>query len=204
MRTVRPAARPHLVGFVLNPIAGMGGRVGLKGTDGVAEEAARRGAEPVAPKRARRTLQAVRSLLERYGCLSVHWLTCSGLMGETALRDAGLDDLEVCCETGEHTSAEDTRAAVRRFIERGVVMVLFCGGDGTARDVSLEAKDSVPVLGIPSGVKMYSGVFGVSPERTAELLVAGPAGALSVTLRATSSPITSPSLAPLRPPVGSA
>jgi len=170
---VSSPALERRVGFLVNPIAGMGGRVGLKGTDGIAREAVRLGAEPVAPERARRTLARLASLLaRRRSRLHVHWLTCSDGMGETALRRAGFDDVEVIQGSGGVTTAEDTRTAVRRFVERGVELVLFCGGDGTARDVAVEAGGAVAVLGIPSGVKMYSGVFGISPERTAELTVA--------------------------------
>lgn len=167
------SAAQRSVGFVLNPIAGMGGRVGLKGTDGAAvAEAMRLGAGPVAPHRARRTLKALFSLLSRRPRLQVRWLTCSDRMGEAALREAGFHDLEVIHTSDATTTAEDTRSAVRRFVERGVSLVLFCGGDGTARDVALAAGEKAAVLGIPSGVKMYSGVFGVSPERTAQLTVA--------------------------------
>jgi predicted polyphosphate/ATP-dependent NAD kinase len=56
-------------------------------------------------------------------------------------------------------------------VEFGVDLILFCGGDGTARDIASVVGTRVPILGIPSGVKMYSGVFGVTPARTAEILI---------------------------------
>ena len=167
------------IGFLINPIAGMGGRVGLKGTDDVADEARRRGAEPVAHLRA---AEALHALNQRLLCVSApHWLTCRGEMGADALQAAGFEDVEVVYEPGEETSGDDTRAAVRRFLDRGVELVLFCGGDGTARDVCAVTGDALPILGIPSGVKMFSGVFGVTPAHTAEIVIAFLQGKLATT-----------------------
>lgn len=163
------------VGFVVNPIAGMGGRVGLKGTDGAVAAAVDRGAEPSAHLRADQTLQELRTFLdvgrsEAAGAAEIEWLTCAGPMGADALRCAGFDHLTICYEPSTPTSAIDTRLAVRRFVDQGAKLVVFCGGDGTARDVRTEAGPATPILGIPAGVKMFSGVFGVSPSRTAALL----------------------------------
>ena len=69
-------------------------------------------------------------------------------------------------------SVEDSRAAVQKFMSASVDLVLFCGGDGTARDICAITGEGTPILGIPAGVKMYSGVFGVTPARTAEILLA--------------------------------
>jgi predicted polyphosphate/ATP-dependent NAD kinase len=52
-----------------------------------------------------------------------------------------------------------------------VDLIVFCGGDGTARDIVSVVDLQVPILGIPSGVKMYSGVFGVTPRRVADILL---------------------------------
>ncbi|GAB3666072.1 ATP-NAD kinase family protein [Halopiger thermotolerans] len=172
------------LGVVVNPIAGMGGRVGLKGTDGKVAEARRLGAEPRAPDRAR---EALRSLHRRDPDATVY--TGAGVLGERAARDAGFDPEVVyepasdadadCRATGvdpadAETTAADTRAAVRAFLERGVDLVLFVGGDGTAVDVAevLEAvegdaeigtDDRTPMLGVPAGVKIYSSAFAVTP-----------------------------------------
>jgi len=156
------------VGFLINPIAGMGGRVGLKGTDAVAAEALRRGAQPIANARA---LEALHQL-KRLGPLpDVTWLTGSGAMGHDALRTTGLSPIEVVHETASEPSAQDTQACVQQFLAARVDLILFCGGDGTARDIGSIAGEDTPILGIPSGVKMYSGVFGVTPARTAEILL---------------------------------
>lgn len=164
-------APSHRIGFVVNPIAGMGGRVGLKGTDGVVELAIERGAVPSAGARAEETLRALRERLRRRSdAPTVRWLTCAGAMGAEPLRAAGFDEIEVLCEPSEPPSEDDTRRAVRAFVDAGATLVLFCGGDGTARDVCGATRRRIPVLGIPAGVKMYSGVFGVSPARTAEIL----------------------------------
>jgi len=160
------------IGFLINPIAGMGGRVGLKGTDGVVAEARRRGAQPVANARALAALRRLKHLLEGLPRPpDVAWLTGAGLMGDDALRAAGLSAIEVVHDAALEPSAQDTQACVQQFLTAGVDLILFCGGDGTARDICGITGESVPILGIPSGVKMYSGVFGVTPARTADILL---------------------------------
>ncbi len=160
------------VGFVINPIAGMGGRVGLKGTDGLAAEAKRRGAEPLAGVRAEEALRTFKNLLDSTpGTPSIEWFTASGAMGQDALETAGFTGLTVIHVQSAEPSAQDTYASVRRFLQAGADLVLFCGGDGTARDICSITGEGTPILGIPSGVKMYSGVFGVTPARTAEILL---------------------------------
>jgi len=159
------------IGFVINPIAGMGGRVGLKGTDGVVTEAERRGAAPVANARALEMLQALESLLAGTSCQdTVTWLTADGNMGHDALRAAGFTAIEILHRCRNVASALDTTGATENFIASRVDLVVFCGGDGTARDICSITGEATPILGIPAGVKMYSGVFGVTPHRTAEIL----------------------------------
>jgi predicted polyphosphate/ATP-dependent NAD kinase len=163
-----------LVGFIVNPIAGMGGRVGLKGTDDVEAEARRRGAEPSARSRAMAMLRALQDHLRREADPPrLSWLTCSGEMGAGVLGEAGFVPERVLAlpPPGQPPSARDTRTAAAEFLAAGVDLVLFCGGDGTTRDIASVVGSRTPILGIPAGVKMYSGVFGVSPARTAEILV---------------------------------
>ncbi|WP_435358084.1 ATP-NAD kinase family protein [Haloarchaeobius sp. DFWS5] len=156
------------IGVVVNPIAGMGGRVGLKGTDGKVEQARERGAEPRAPERA---TDALTALAAHASDLTVY--TPRGAMGEDEARVAELDPVVVDVpatssdQAATETSAADTRAAVTAFLDHDIDLVLFVGGDGTAVDVAeaLEAADSeVPMLGVPAGVKIYSSVFGVTPR----------------------------------------
>jgi predicted polyphosphate/ATP-dependent NAD kinase len=150
------------VGFLINPVAGMGGAVGLKGTDGLAEEARRRGARPVAPHRAE---TALKDLLG----LDALFFTASGEMGESSLRRCGLE-YQVVSQASKDSSAEDTKKACRSFLEKGADLVVFCGGDGTARDVSSVIGSKIPIIGIPAGVKMQSGVFAISPRAAGELI----------------------------------
>ena len=151
------------IGVLVNPIAGMGGRVGLKGTDGMVDEARNRGAEPRAPDRAVAAISRLHEVAPESEILTV-----GGEMGERAVREAGFDpDVIYQPDTPERTTATDTRQSVRSFIERDVDLVLFVGGDGTAVDVAetlSELDADVPVLGVPAGVKVYSSVFAVTPR----------------------------------------
>jgi predicted polyphosphate/ATP-dependent NAD kinase len=161
-----------MLGFIVNPIAGMGGKVGLKGTDNVLGVAIARGAEPVAPRR------AVDFLLRLKKCetdAKIEVLACPGLMGEKEAVETGLTFQVLSMRVREKTTAADTKEAVRLMTALRVDLIVFVGGDGTAKDI-LEAMqgatDRVPVLGVPSGVKMYSGVFAVNPSDAAEVVFA--------------------------------
>lgn len=158
------AKRTGKIGFVINPIAGMGGAVGLKGTDGLADDAAARGAKPLAASRARFCLQLISA--EANGLL---FYTASGNMGESELVQSGLS-FEIVHKARERSSSKDTKQACRQFLEQNVDLILFCGGDGTARDIAVVA-GMLPMLGIPAGVKMHSGVFAISPQAAAELTI---------------------------------
>ena len=148
------------LGLIVNPIAGLGGAVGLKGTDGVST--ARRALEMGAvPRAAPRAVEALREL-GRLDDLEV--VTYPGLMGEDEARLAGLSPTVVGIVNSEDTSAEDTCRAAHELAERSVDLILFAGGDGTARDVFNAVGDNVPALGIPAGVKMYSGVYATTPR----------------------------------------
>ena len=153
------------LGLIVNPIAGMGGRVALKGSDDPALLAAARarGAEPVAPARAVLALEALGAAAGE-----LELVTYAGTMGEEETRACGLEAV-VVGHVGETTTAADTRAAAAEMAERDVDLLLFAGGDGTAVDVLRAAGDRVPVLGVPSGVKMHSGVFAVNPRSAGEL-----------------------------------
>src|SRR3989475_535903 len=160
----------------------MGGRVGLKGTDGVATEAQAAGAEPIAGPRAALFARTFLELSKHDEGLRVRWQTCDRAMGAAPLREAGVSDetIEVVHTPGERTTADDTRRAVDACIGRGAELLLFCGGDGTTRDVAEAAKDRMPILGIPAGVKMHSGLFAVSPPAAAQLLVSYLRGQLRI------------------------
>jgi len=163
------------LGVVVNPWAGIGGATALKGSDGLAvrAEALARGAEPRAPGRMTRTLAGLAS-----EGLTV--LTWGGAMGEDAAAASGLASTVLGAAEGESTGA-DTQRAVRALVAAGIDLLLFAGGDGTARDVAsaLEDLGDPPlVLGVPAGVKMHSGVFAVTPEGAAEVITGLRTGAL--------------------------
>jgi predicted polyphosphate/ATP-dependent NAD kinase len=152
----------------VNPIAGMGGRVGLKGTDGeeTLNEAIARGAKPWSPIRARETLRGLTKARER-----IEWLTWSGEMGENLLRLMGFNFKVVGWTDSEETTAEDTKEAARRMEELCVDLILFVGGDGTASDIADAVDMRVPILGVPAGVKMFSGVFASTPQACSQIVL---------------------------------
>src|SRR2546428_2536263 len=147
--------------------------MGLKGTDGVVNEALAAGAEQVAGPRAKIFAKTFLDLSKRDESLRVRWLTCGGAMGADQLRaaDVGENTIEVVHSPGERTTSADTSKAVEACVDRGAELLLFCGGDGTARDVAEATRDRIPIVGIPAGVKMHSGLFAVSPPAAAHLLV---------------------------------
>lgn len=152
------------VGLIVNPVAGLGGAVGLRGTDGpgTVAEALRRGAVSQAGPRVRR---AMRRLAERVPGAAL--TVAAGAMGADWTRGLDLDAHAV--GNGASTgTARDTREALAAMA--GVDLVVFAGGDGTARDVAAALPVGAAMLGIPCGVKMHSGVFAVSPEAAGALL----------------------------------
>ncbi len=159
------------MGFIVNPIAGMGGRVGLKGTDGVLKEAIAKGAKPIASKRAVEFLQKLKENLTE---IAIEVLTCPSIMGEKEAKAAGFPVYVLPMEIGKETSAEDTKTAVKLLVKAEVNLIVFVGGDGTAKDIFdvMQGSGEVPVLGVPSGVKMYSGVFSVNPSDAANVVLA--------------------------------
>ena len=155
----------YRLGLIVNPIAGMGGSVGLKGTDGELAAVARKlGATPVASERARKAL----SEFSGFGdSLSV--LTCAGDMGADAAAIAGLEPRVLVTSADPDTIAADTRAGAMAIADSDPDLLLFVGGDGTARDVLEAIGQRVPVLGVPSGVKMHSAVFAATARAAGEI-----------------------------------
>ena len=157
-----------MLGLIVNPVAGVGGPAGLAGSDGdaVQRRATERGATPRAADRA---LAALAVVADARPGASV--LTAAGPMGEDVVRRAGLDPI-VVSRSVTPTSPADTVAAARALADAGASLVLFTGGDGTARDIATALATDVPALGIPAGVKMYSPVFAVSPRAAGGLAAA--------------------------------
>src|SRR5579871_167059 len=107
----------------------MGGRVGLKGTDGLAARAAALGAHRIAPLRAAEMLTALRQAFDAtQPAPAIHWLTCAGAMGADVLRAAGFTDVEIVHRARGRSSADDTRKAAAAYRAAGVALILFSGG----------------------------------------------------------------------------
>ncbi|MBG9980856.1 ATP-NAD kinase family protein [Facklamia sp. DSM 111018] len=155
------------LGLVINPIAGMGGRVGLKGTDGklVLEEALKRGAHPEAPSKALKALKSLDELKE-----DIKLFVASGEMGENIAEEAQLS-YEVIHKIEGESQAEDTLKLAEKLIEAEVDLILFAGGDGTARDIASVSNLDIPVIGIPAGVKIHSPVYATTPEHAGQLAI---------------------------------
>lgn len=168
------------LGLIVNPVAGMGGRVGLKGTDGaqVLQEARRRGAVPISSERAAIALKRLAVLTTPF-----QLITGAGELGEDAARAAGIEPIVVYTPSPGSSRPDDTRNAALVMAYAPVDLILFAGGDGTARDVLGVVSDRVPILGIPTGVKMYSAVFGTNPDNAGNLAARVITGEPSVRFR---------------------
>jgi len=162
----RGAERERRVGLIVNPVAGLGGRVGLKGSDGVAiqQRALELGA---VPRALHRTIEALVRLRPIAGEFTL--VTYPGEMGEEAARRSGFTPHVIGSIVPAKTTASDTRAAACEMRRLEVELLLFAGGDGTARDVSDAVGHDLAVLGIPVGVKIHSAVYAISPAVAGEL-----------------------------------
>jgi predicted polyphosphate/ATP-dependent NAD kinase len=156
------------LGFIVNPIAGLGGRVGLKGTDGEAtiRRAVGLGATAVSPLRALETLQTLSNAKDEFGLVTYPYE-----MGQDVAKTCGLDYVVIGSIAKGKTTATDTKKAAINMVNMQVDLILFSGGDGTARDICEAIDLKVPALGIPAGVKMHSAVFAVNPKKAGELAI---------------------------------
>ena len=159
------------LGFVINPIAGIGGSVAFKGSDGegIWKKAQALGAKALANERAATAL----SILKPYS-QQIKILTANGAMGEDCAQAVGFSTDVVYQSKASETSANDTEQAVAKLLAQQVDLILFAGGDGTARNICHIVGDQCPVLGIPAGCKIHSGVYAVTPKaagRVVELMV---------------------------------
>lgn len=154
------------LGLIVNPVAGIGGSVGLKGSDSL-ETQQRALALGATPRAGERATLALKPLLPHGHELTL--LTYPGEMGEEAARNAGFSPVVLGEITPGATTAEDTRRAAQALRAACVDLLLFAGGDGSARDVAAAIGLSLPVVGIPTGVKMHSAVFSISPVAAGEI-----------------------------------
>jgi predicted polyphosphate/ATP-dependent NAD kinase len=152
------------IGLVVNPVAGMGGSVGLKGTDGrMYRKALELGAEPVTPKRTVELLARIQHNED------IILLAAPGKMGAQYVEALGAT-CDVVGTIGEETSAEDTKRIAAKMLDRGAELLVFVGGDGTARDICDTVGSEIPVVGVPAGVKVFSAVFAVSARAAAAMI----------------------------------
>jgi len=152
------------IGLLINPIAGMGGSVGLKGTDGdIYQKALKMGAKPITPHRIIEVLTQIK-LKEK-----IFMFAAPGKMGEDVIKGIGIQ-YEVIGNIGEITTAEDTKRLAKQMLREDIDLLIFCGGDGTARDIYDAIGLKKPVVAVPGGVKMYSSVFCFNPRAAAQII----------------------------------
>lgn len=170
------------IGLVVNPDAGLGGRLGFKGSDGRAAEARAAGAEDRAGPRMAQSLTSLSTImggsLNRIAA-TVTLVGWEGRMGGTwAPEPTEHLTFESIGTTPETTSDTDTFALVKHLVQSGVEGIVYAGGDGTTRDIvkALEtigsAAQEIPLIGVPGGVKMHSGCFATTPKAAAEVVLA--------------------------------
>ncbi len=157
------------LGFIINPVAGIGGSVALKGSDGVVSQALALGAKPKANLRAKQALEILLPYKQQ-----IKVFTANDDMGEQCARELGFNVEVVYNSKSKKTNANDTEKAVNILIQQNIDILLFAGGDGTARNICTVVGDKFPVLGIPAGCKIHSGVYAITPKaagRVVELMI---------------------------------
>jgi len=154
------------LGFIVNPIAGIGGRVGLKGSDGfeILEKARQLGAQPEAPGRATTALRRISRIKD-----DIELITYPHEMGEDEAKECQFNPTVIGSVKRGNTTSRDTQNAAQDMLKVKVDLLLFTGGDGTARDIYNAIGDKIPVLGIPAGVKIHSAVYATSPQNAGDL-----------------------------------
>ena len=164
------------IGVLVNPDAGLGGRLGFKGSDGRADEARSSGAKDRAGPRMMEAITHIFNLIQSKKCLEFDLFVCGGKMGSDWIKEIPFPNLKVIGDWQGKTSAKDTTLAVELLLEEDVDLIMYAGGDGTTRDIieTLESLESLelPLIGVPSGVKMYSGCFAEDTLAAAEVLAA--------------------------------
>ncbi len=162
------------LGLLVNPDAGLGGRLGLKGSDGQAEIARSKGAQDRSGPRMRAMLDHLITI-SKDNLDGIQWYVSKGRMGTDWISPA-ISSLEVIPSSSSSTDANDTSQLVGSMIGSDIDLLVYAGGDGTTRDVvaalSEYGRPELPIIGVPTGVKMHSGCFASSPKAAAEVLSA--------------------------------
>ncbi|MDD2216702.1 MAG: ATP-NAD kinase family protein [Eubacteriales bacterium] len=168
------------VGFIVNPLAGIGGKVGLKGSDGIkiVEKALSMGAVPEASKKAKKALERIMGLGSQ-----IKIVTYPGPMGEIITKDLGFETEVLGTLQEDRTTPQDTENAAIELKMAGVGFILFAGGDGTARNIYNAIGNSLPVIGIPAGVKIHSGVYADTPAHAGDLALLFLSGSARIQLK---------------------
>lgn len=167
VRSERQMGKKRL-GLIVNPVAGIGGRVGLKGSDGaeIQKKARELGAVPESLNRAVQALERIKPLKDE-----LEVITYPGEMGEDAATACNFEPAVVGEIKAGETTPQDTRRAARKMSRLNVGLLLFAGGDGTARDIYNAIGGKLLALGIPAGVKIHSAVYATSPASAGDLAV---------------------------------
>ncbi|MBY9004184.1 MAG: ATP-NAD kinase family protein [Candidatus Lokiarchaeota archaeon] len=154
----------RLIGFIVNPIAGMGGTVGLKGTDGdLSKKAIEMGAKSTTPKLIDQFLSSIENKKE------IYFIAAPDIMGESYIKNRGFN-YKVIGQIGKETFPEDTKKIAKLLYDKKIEILVFFGGDGTARDIYDSVGLKLPVIAVPTGVKMFSSVFAVNSRAASQLV----------------------------------
>ena len=159
------------VGIIVNPDAGLGGRLGFKGSDGRAAEAREAGAQDRAGPRMTQCMskfdELLQSSLNRIN-IKPEIYTWEGRMGGDWLTNQEYHSIG---KTPDPTTAQNTSELVQQLTSNEVEVIVYAGGDGTTRDIVNALGDKkIPIIGVPGGVKMHSGCFATTPNAAAEVL----------------------------------
>ncbi len=157
----------YKVGLIINPIAGIGGRAGLKGSDSpeIQQKALSEGFRSLAPERVAAALTRLAGMKEQ-----IEILTYSQEMGENVAKSVGFPTTVLSHIESGQTTAADTVAAAQAMKQAKVDLILFAGGDGTARNICTAVERGIAVLGIPCGVKMHSACYAINPRRAGDIV----------------------------------
>lgn len=174
MRKKQTSSEKFRLGLIVNPISGMGGAVGLKGTDGteILKKAKELGAEPRAMNRTEEFLEKLSAVKSR-----IEIITPPGIMGADVVQKADFETIVLDANFSDKkfelydTTPKDTEDAARLMLDEDIKLLVFVGGDGTARNILNAVGQEQACLGLPAGVKIHSSVFSINPTKAAELVM---------------------------------
>jgi len=160
------------IGLIINPVAGLGGSVALKGSDDVAQQALNLGATAKAQIRTKQALQKIAEFTDMFEVITINGAMGGDLCAELGFNHQCLDftDSQRLGSDILISTSDDTISAAKAIKAAGVDCLVFAGGDGTARNIFNAVEDSLVVLGIPAGVKIHSGVYAITPNAAGEVL----------------------------------